>query len=164
VEFAAQGSQCSMAHAQYVQGFKNNEIYWLNQLTTKSRDNELERRIDPRPPREQVFSDDSIGNQFESLLKSIKQKHIFVSFDLDSVVSSDAPGVSCPSTIGLSATTALAICYHAGCDARVRLMDLSEFNPKIEDYRTGRLVTNMMYYFCMGVMQRQRDAKHLAQH
>jgi formiminoglutamase len=37
----------------------------------------------------------------------------------------------------------------------VALFDLSEFNPDIEDYRTGRLVANMFYHFCAGVALRK---------
>jgi hypothetical protein len=37
---------------------------------------------------------------------------------------------------------------------KVRLMDLSEYNPLVEEWRTGKLVANMFYYFCMGVAAR----------
>jgi formiminoglutamase len=33
-------------------------------------------------------------------------------------------------------------------------MDLSEYNPLVEEWRTGKLVANMFYYFCMGVAAR----------
>ena len=36
-------------------------------------------------------------------------------------------------------------------------MDLSEFNPRVDAYRTGRLVANMFYYFTLGVAQRGKD-------
>jgi formiminoglutamase len=39
--------------------------------------------------------------------------------------------------------------------SQVALFDLSEYNPDIEDYRTGRLVANMFYYFCAGVARRK---------
>lgn len=47
------------------------------------------------------------------------------------------------------------MCFVAGSDPRVRLFDLSEFNPAVDDYRTGRLVANMWYWFCMGVAARK---------
>jgi len=81
---------------------------------------------------------------------------IFVSFDLDSVSSADAPGVSCPANIGLSAQEAVDICFTAGNYSKVRLFDLSEFNPEIEHYRTGRLVTLMFYNFVLGYAQRKK--------
>ena len=30
-------------------------------------------------------------------------------------------------------------------------MDVSEYNPAVEEYRTGRLVANMFYYFALGM-------------
>jgi len=37
-------------------------------------------------------------------------------------------------------------------------MDLSEYNPEVELWRTGRLVTNMFYFFCLGFAKRQRQS------
>jgi formiminoglutamase len=82
------------------------------------------------------------------------KKFTFVSFDLDSVSCDFAPGVSCPGTIGLSSKDALDISFLSGLNSEVKLFDLSEFNPKIEPYLTGRLVVNMFYYFLLGVAQR----------
>lgn len=62
-------------------------------------------------------------------------------------------GVSCPANVGLTAEEALDICYWAGRNPAVALVDISEYNPKIEDYRTGRLVANMFYYFLLGRSQ-----------
>ena len=36
-----------------------------------------------------------------------------------------------------------------------RSMDVSEFNPAVEGYRTGRLVANLLYYFAIGVALRR---------
>lgn len=49
------------------------------------------------------------------------------------------------------------MCRIAGATANVRLMDVSEFNPTVESYRTGRLVANMFYYFCMGFVSRKQQ-------
>jgi len=86
--------------------------------------------------------------------------NIFVSFDIDSISSQDCPGVSCPANIGSTAQEAVDICYLSGICPHVKLMDISEFNPDIESYRTGRLVTLMIYYFALGYAQRKlREAK-----
>ena len=50
----------------------------------------------------------------------------------------------------MTAEEALDICYWAGTNPDVSLVDVSEFNPLIEDYRTARLVANMFYYFLLG--------------
>ena len=35
-------------------------------------------------------------------------------------------------------------------------MDVSEFNPDVEEYRTGRLVAYMFYYFALGYSLRNK--------
>lgn len=39
---------------------------------------------------------------------------------------------------------------------QVRLIDVSEYNPTVEEWRTGRLVANMFYYFAMGLVLRKQ--------
>ena len=77
-----------------------------------------------------------------------------MSFDLDAVAARDAPGVSCSSPTGLSAADAIDMARLAGAHSKVRLMDLSEYNPQIEEYRTGRLVAMMFHAFLCGVARR----------
>jgi len=135
VEFAAQGSQCSAIHAQYVHD-QEGEIIWLSHIRNKNL---------------------SAGQYFKQVLDQVGQ-HIFVSFDIDSISSADCPGVSAPAANGLSAQEALDICFAAGQHSNVKLFDLSEFNPLIEEYRTGRLVAFMFYYFVLGVASRKSSA------
>lgn len=93
-------------------------------------------------------------------------------------------GVSAVGVVGISSQDALDICLEAGRNPKVRcnprssicssafsvcvsfifvfqvqLFDLSEYNPTVEDWRTGKLVANMFYYFCLGVAQRQQFNK-----
>jgi formiminoglutamase len=42
----------------------------------------------------------------------------------------------------------------AGAHPAVRLVDVSELNPLVEDYRSPRLVVNMFYYFLLGLSLR----------
>ena len=130
IVFGAQGSQCSMSHVNYIES-NQGSVYWYHNI-----------------------ANDAV-EQFRLLLDSL-QGDIFVSFDIDSIRSSDCPGVSCPSPIGFFSDDAMLMCYHAGLHPRVRMMDFSEMNPLIEDYRTGRLVANMFYYFCMGYSNRPK--------
>jgi hypothetical protein len=93
-----------------------------------------------------------------ALLRVITSKPtatVFVSFDIDSISGADCPGVSCPATVGLTAFDAVSICFIAGLHPRVKLVDVSELNPVVEDYRSPRLVVNMFYYFLMGLSQRR---------
>jgi formiminoglutamase len=131
-EFAAQGAQCSAQHADYVEG-KGGSIVWLSAI------------------REQ-----GCLTAFNQVLKQFgDDKAIFVSFDLDSVAGDFAPGVSCPGAIGLSSDESLQICFAAGANPATVLFDLSEFNPEIEPYRTGKLVAAMFYHFLLGYKSRQ---------
>lgn len=134
VEFAAQGSQCSMEHARFVTEKHGQVICWLSNLR---RDSNI-----------------SIAERFVGLLEELPG-NVFISFDLDSIQGSDAPGVSCASPTGLTAQEALEISFETGKCSKVQLFDVSEYNPLVEDYRTGRLVAMMFYYFCMGLACRK---------
>lgn len=151
IEFAAQGNQCSQAHAEFVTLQHGQTIHWLTALRQRI-------AAEGAPQAGARTWEQGMGRQFSATLDSLQADHLFVSFDLDSVSGADAPGVSCPGTVGLTAAEALDMCYVAGRCPKVRLFDLSEFNPLIDSYRTGRLVTNMWYWFCMGVASRHADA------
>jgi formiminoglutamase len=133
IEFAAQGSQTSREHADYVRG-KKGRILWLSELRREG-------------PADGVFRN-CLGDL------AWRCPAVFVSFDLDVLASYEAPGVSCPGIVGLSAEEAMAIAYHAGAHPKVALFDLSEYNPAIEEERTGRLAAGLFYSFCLGVARR----------
>lgn len=135
IEFAVQGSQCSRKHADHVVEsavMSYPVLYWLQHMRAEATD---------------------VVDMFKTLLDRVGD-HVFVSFDIDAISGADAPGVSCPSTVGLTAQEALMICLAAGQNPKVRMLDISELNPRVEDYRTPRLVANMFYYFAMGVAMR----------
>ncbi len=74
-------------------------------------------------------------------------KAIFWGFDLDSVRASDAPGVSAPSPVGLTAEQICRIGTIAGRDARTRVIEFSEVNPTLDiDGRTSRLAALILMY------------------
>jgi formiminoglutamase len=136
IEFASQGSQCSIEHVNYLRSKSPlTKIIWYNTI-----------RDDPITP-------------FRSLIKSAENSNsdIFISFDIDSIISSSCPGVSAPATIGLSSQQACDISFYAGQSFQVKLMDMSEFNPLIEDYRTGKLVALIFYHFILGRAKAIRD-------
>jgi len=130
IEFGAQGSQASREHADFVRQRKG-RILWLSELRREG----------------------SVDGVFRNCLGDLAWRcpAVFVSFDLDSLAGYEAPGVSCPAVVGLSAEEALSVAYHAGIHPRVALFDLSEYNPGVEDERTGRLAAAMFYSFCLGV-------------
>jgi len=134
IEFGAQGSQTSRDHVEYIK-HKHAHICWLSEI---------------------YMNDDALG-WFSSSLGRLAWNcdSVFVSFDLDAVRMSDAPGVSCPSVMGLRGREALEIARLSGENPRVKLFDLSEYNPLIEEERTGRLAASMFYHFCLGVASRK---------
>ncbi|MEE9240648.1 MAG: formimidoylglutamase, partial [bacterium] len=135
LEFAAQGSQCSREHADYIYG-REGHILWLQEAAPGG---------------------GTTGKTFKRSLDRLAERcsSIFVSFDLDSIAACHAPGVSCPGVLGLSAEDAVAIARHAGAHPAVALFDLSEYNPLIEEELTGRLAAAIFYYFCLGVASRK---------
>lgn len=73
----------------------------------------------------------------------------FFSFDLDAVRSSDAPGTSAPSPLGLRAGEFIQLVKYAASLANTKIIEFSEVNPKYDaDNRTTRLVAIAMHRFC----------------
>lgn len=132
VEFAAQGHQCSQEHANYINSH-GGTIRWLGEL----------RRFPGGPEA-----------AFDALLLNTPGP-IFVSFDVDAIAARDMPGVSCPSSIGLSAEEAMSIARTAGANPKVELLDLSELNVEIEGDRSPRLVACIIYNFLLGLAERK---------
>ncbi|CAJ1393323.1 unnamed protein product [Effrenium voratum] len=128
-EFAVQGNQCSADHADFVKE-KKGSLLWYSKIS----DNPL--------------------RHFQNWLDEQGTNDIFVSFDIDAIRSADCPGVSCPANYGLSAQDALHISRAAGRHPQVKLFDMSELNPAIEDYRSPRLAVLIFYYFLLGYSER----------
>lgn len=141
-EFACQGMQCSAEHASFVTGH-GGKLVWLSELLGTAG---------------APSATPSVCARFQDVLDSSPGK-VFVSFDIDSIRSSDCPGVSCPATIGLTADHALRLCYLAGKHPRVAMVDVSEMNPAVEGYRTPRLVAFMLYHFLLGLSQRAKKGR-----
>ena len=133
--FAAQGHQCSAAHVEFIRS-SGGQVVWLGQACAHS----------PAPA-----VGTRAGQAFQDRIIRGDASAIFLSFDLDSVSGADAPGVSCPAAIGLSAQDACDIFYRSGLCGRVGIVDVSECNPVIEDYRTPRLVALFFYSFILGL-------------
>lgn len=80
------------------------------------------------------------------------QRTVFYGFDVDSVRSSDAPGVSAPSPIGLSAKEFVELAKFAGTDKRAKIIEFTEVNPNFDvDNRTAKLTAVAMHKFCSAI-------------
>ncbi|KEG12430.1 putative arginase [Trypanosoma grayi] len=131
VEFACQGSQCSAIHAEFVKSHQGH-LMWLSEVQKKGAVAALEDAF------------------------RLTGKNTFFSFDVDSLRSSDMPGVSAPGAVGLSAQEAFDMCFAAGKNPSVKLMDMSELNPVVEDYRSPRVAAYMLYHFILGFATRPK--------
>lgn len=84
---------------------------------------------------------------------------VYLSFDMDCVRASDAPGVSAPAPIGFLAEEAYELAVAAGLSKHVRMLDIVEVSPPHDiDGRTSRLAARMIAGFLAGVAN--RDVHH----
>ncbi len=80
---------------------------------------------------------------------------VYLSFDMDSVRASDAPGVSAPAPTGFLAEEAYELAVAAGLSKNVRMFDIVEVSPPHDvDGRTTRLAARMIAGFLAGVANR----------
>ncbi len=91
---------------------------------------------------------------FQELLSSYSSP-FYLSFDIDSIRSSDAPGCSAPSPIGFTSEEAMLLCYLAGRHPLLSGFDIVEVNPLFDpDARTARLAARMMGALFAGIASR----------
>ena len=80
---------------------------------------------------------------------------LYISFDLDVVHSTDAPGVSDPLPTGFTAEEFLTAALFAGKRRKTKIIDIVECNPKYDqDGRTAKLAALAMMYFLTGFANR----------
>ena len=100
------------------------------------------------------FQNSSIAERFQEIFinrRASKTDAAFWGFDLDAVRAADAPGVSSPSPIGLTAEEFIALAKLAGSKKQTRIIEFTEVNPNFDiDNRTARLVAIAMHAFCSG--------------
>jgi len=95
-----------------------------------------------------------VGAAFSEALR-MPGDAVAVSLDLDAVQASAAPGVSAPCPDGLTAADLHACARLAGQDPRVRVLDVMELAPPLDqDGRTARLGAAAIWHFLAGVASR----------
>ena len=73
----------------------------------------------------------------------------FFGFDLNAVRSSDAPGTSAPSPLGLRAGEFITLVKFAASLSNTKVIEFTEVNPNFDaDNRTTKLVAIAMHRFC----------------
>jgi formimidoylglutamase len=100
------------------------------------------------------LSGKDVANKFRALLPP--ELPLYISFDIDAVRSSDAPGASAPSPIGFRSVDALGMCFEAGRHATTKMLDIAEVNPLFDrDNRTSKLAARMIAWFLLGIAERR---------
>lgn len=102
-----------------------------------------------------LFRDETNVTSISGLFHEHSSEHLMVTFDMDAVDQSQAPGVSAPCSNGLPADLWLMAAYLAGRNKKVTSFDLSEVNPKYDrDGQTLRLAALTVWNFLLGLSQR----------
>lgn len=84
-----------------------------------------------------------------------RAKHLAVSFDLDVLDATHAPGVSALNPAGWSVRKAESWVRACGADPRVRCFDLMELNPRFDpDGQTARIAAQLFLSFLAGFATR----------
>jgi len=106
-----------------------------------------------------------VGNLFHMRMEeALRRAHLlgehhrpgFVTFDLDAVDASAAPGVSAVNPNGLSTAEACRAAELAGIAPGVAHFDVMELNPAFDaDGRTARLAATLVLHFIAGLAQRE---------
>ena len=93
--------------------------------------------------------DNKFQNFIASKLSTLRSPlFTFWGFDVDSVRAADAPGVSAPSPIGLTAEEFCGLAELAGESPNTRIIEFTEVNPNFDiDARTAKLVAIAMHRF-----------------
>lgn len=85
------------------------------------------------------------GSAVRSIVSSSRADGIFFGFDLDVVRAVEAPGVSDPSPMGLTAREVCEIADVAASDPRTRIIEITEVNPEYDrDGITSKLAANII--------------------
>lgn len=97
-----------------------------------------------------VFRDGVSTTEIQSVIWSLRGD-AFVSFDLDGLQQSVAPGVSAPNPHGLALDLWLRAAELAGTNSAVRSMDIVELcPPQDRDDQTARVAALTVWYFLRG--------------
>lgn len=102
-----------------------------------------------------LFRDETNITRISGLFHNHESENLMVTFDMDAVDQSQAPGVSAPCANGLPSDLWLTSAYLAGRNKQVTSFDLSEVNPKYDrDGQTAKLAALTVWHFLLGLSER----------
>ncbi|MEO6327233.1 MAG: formimidoylglutamase [Thermoanaerobaculia bacterium] len=86
-----------------------------------------------------------VGKTVDAIVRDSRADAIFFGFDLDVVRAVEAPGVSDPTPMGLTAREICEIADVASRDPRTRIIEITEVNPRFDrDGITSKLAANIV--------------------
>lgn len=104
---------------------------------------------------EYLLRDETNITSISGLFHQHESDRLMVTFDMDAVDQSQAPGVSAPCANGLPSDLWLTAAYLAGRNEQVTSFDLSEVNPRHDrDQQTAKLAALTIWNFLLGLSQR----------
>jgi formiminoglutamase len=102
-----------------------------------------------------LFRDETNITSISGFFHRHESERLMVTFDMDAVDQSQAPGVSAPCANGISSDLWLTAAYLAGRNEQVTSFDLSECNPRYDrDSQTAKLAALTIWHFLLGLSQR----------
>lgn len=102
------------------------------------------------------FLEDTSVEKVVNCLNSLEQ-NVMITMDMDTVMQSEAPGVSAPNAAGMRSEMWLELAFEFGRQTKVTSFDLCEVNPLYDtDNRTVRLAAQTIWAFMLGVSLRDR--------
>lgn len=103
-----------------------------------------------------LFRDETNITSISGLFHQHESDRLMVTFDMDAVDQSQAPGVSAPCANGLPSDLWLTAAYLAGRNEQVTSFDLSEVNPRHDwDNQTAKLAAVTIWNFLLGLSERR---------
>lgn len=89
--------------------------------------------------------------EFRNILSQIGTPSLFLGLDIDSIQTSDAPGVSATSPVGLSGREVLQCLRLARAHKGMKVFEITELNPRYDrDNQTVKLAAQLIYGFLFG--------------
>lgn len=86
-----------------------------------------------------------VGSAVRTIVRNSPADGVFYGFDLDVVRAVEAPGVSAPGPMGLTAREVCEIADVAASDPRTRIIEITEVNPEYDwDGITSKLAANII--------------------
>ena len=95
------------------------------------------------------------NNVLDKLLQTTNDKHlVHLSINLETIEGLRGVSTNCLSG-GISTEDCVAMCFTAayklGKQGILGSIDISEYNPYVEDQQTGRYVATLFYYLALGL-------------